>query len=504
MASESYFGSAQILSLFKPTIQLEEIAIKDVESQDQELTVSSDSAKPSKMVGHLAPYVKINGFVFDHHDILDMTLDESGFLPTINITIRDTQGIFKSAYFPKKRPVLSLYIRSIHDKLKCIRCDFLITEVMSDSSIDYENMLVGKNMELTLIGTLLVPEIYSNVPQSYADITSFNVLQKIAADMQLGFATNETYTNDKMTWIKPLIAKRDFMEHVIVRSFKDEKSFYIGFVDKYYHLNFINVASMLEETGDFNKIFEKIITYEDLSKSQKDEEDSDDKTSDLILTNYSKAAKSSIFITEHRPESSQGRLLAKSGYMRTISYYSQGLKKEPKDCIVSLDVKPMSTTQEPNTENNTNDSMKTMASNLSYGEWAGVDYGNEHDNFHYAQILNAHNNENIRKITLYIRLDGINLNLIRGMRVPVALLRENIGDNIDANSMIMDKDRPKDGTEQREDMQLMKDKWLSGYYFVGSLTYSYDAQNGFSTEATLLRMNWAEPEADIPSKTKST
>ncbi len=493
----------QVLSLFKPTIQLEEVAIKDVESDDKEVKVSEDNVKPSKTVGHLAPYVKINGFVFDHHDILDMELAETGFLPTINITIRDTKGIFKSAYFPKKRPVLSLYIRSVHDKLKCIRCDFLINDVQSDSSADKENRLVGKNMDLTMTGVLLVPQIYSNVPKSYANLTSLDVLQKIALDMELGFATNETYTNDKMTWIKPLIAKKSFMEHVIVRSFKDEQSFYLGFIDKYYHLNFINVASMFAEDGSFDKVFEKLITYADLYTKQSDDV-SEDNTSDLILTNFSKVAKSSIFIKEHRPVSSQGRLLAKSGYVRSISYYDQQLSKTPKENLITLDVKPISTTQEPDNEGGTNDSMKTMASNLSYGEWAGIDYNNGHDNFNYSQIQNAHNIEDIKKITLEIKLNGINLNLIRGMRVPVALLRENVGDNVDANSQIPEKDKPKTDIEQKEDMQLMKDKWLSGYYMVGSLRYTYDAIDGFETEATLLRMNWTEPEADRPSETKTT
>ena len=503
MASQANTGSAKILSIFKPTIALEEVSIKDVENTDADASVPNDGAKPSKIIGNIAPFIKVNGFVFDHNDISDLVIKEVGFLPTINVTLRDIRGVFKSAYFPKNRPVLSLYIRSKHDKLKCIRCDFLITDVSTESSPDHENRLHGKNMELIFSGVLFIPELYSNLPKSYANMTSYEVLQQLATSMQLGFATNENYTNDKMTWLKPLIGKSNFIQHVLVRSFKDDDSFYMGFIDKYYHLNFINMSKMFDETGDMDQVYEKIIMYDDLYEKQSDAANSDE-TSDLVLTNYSKAANTDTYIYEFRPETTQGNKLIKSGYVRSISYYDQQLTKTPKDNLITLDVSPRSNTLKPGRRNPndkgtaTDDNLDVLASNLSYGEWCGIDYNNGHDNFNYAQIQNEHNNQEIRKNTLYVKLKGINLNLIRGMRVPVLILMENIGNIISQDGLVRDEDQPKQDTERDDSVQIVKDKWLSGYYVVGDLTYTYDVLDGFITEATLLRMNWNNTEAKIP------
>lgn len=486
----------KILSLFKPTIQLEEIAIKDSEKDNM-----NDEMKPSKFIGSISPYIKINGYVFDHTEILDMVLSETGFLPTLRVTLIDTKGIFKSSYFPKVNPILSLYIRSKHDKLKCVRCDFLVTNVTSDSSEDDRDHDIGKNTEFVFSGILMVPNIYSNAPQSYSKLTSYEVLQSIASDMKLGFASNEDYTNDRMTWIKPLASKSNFIQHIILRSFKDDKSFYMGFIDKYYHLNFINVASMFSEDGDFDKVYENILTAEDMYKRQSDTT-LGDATNSLVLTNMSKSQKTDLYLQEHRPNTTSGSKLIKSGYVRSVSYYDQQLTTDPKKNIVLLDIRPISATLMPGGKNKkpgdiVNENLEMFASNLSYGEWCGIDYNNGHDNFNYAQIQNEHNNGEIRKVTLYVRLDGMNLNIIRGMRVPVVIVRENASEIVDAESNVNSADKPKNDVEKDDTIQIVKDKWLSGYYVVGDLTYTYE-EGKFITEATLLRMNWSEKETKMP------
>lgn len=496
MADVNY--NSNIVSLFKPTILLEELAIKDTESDDQDYKVSEDHAKPSKVYGNIAPFVKINGYVFDHHDILSMSFSEIGFLPTLDISIRDEKGIFKSAYFPKQQPILSLYIRSKHDKLKCIRCDFLVQDVDSNSSADKENLLSGRGMTLNFTCVLFVPEIYSSIPKAYSKMTSMEVLQLIAADLQLGFATNEQYTNDVMTWIKPLIAKNNFMQHVLVRAFKDDSSFYTGFVDRYYHLNFINVAKVFEEKGDLDKLYSKLLTYDDLLTRSSDTKD-DDESVGLILTNFSKLAKSDMYIVDYRPESDTGNRLVNSGYVRSVSYYDQMLSDKPQENVVKLEISPLSTSLKPGESDPAQKNLKTLSSNLSYGEWAGIDYNNGHDNFQYSQLQNAHNNNEINKITLYIKMNGVNLNIMRGMRVPVVIMRYTQGDSIDFDAHLTGDDAPVEGVDKDSETLVVRDKWLSGYYMVGSMRFRYDPRKGFYTEAKLQRMNWDEPEARIES-----
>lgn len=501
MARESYFGSASTFSIFKPTIQLDEIAIADTESANADMKVSEENVRPSRVVGNIAPYVKVNGYVFDHHDILEMILSETGFIPTLYVTIRDTKGVFKSAYFPKTNPVLGLYIMSKHDKLKCVRCDFMIRNIYTDSSPDMMDQYAGKNMEITFDCVLLVPGLYSNTPTAYRDMTSYDAMQQVATEMKLGFATNENYTDDKMTWLKPLSSKVSFIQHLMVRAFKDDSSFYDGFIDKYYHLNFVNMSLLLKENGDMNKIYEKIITYADLYESEEDPTMADD-PADLVLTNYSKMAKSDAFIYQYKPESSGGSRLLESGYQRSIAYYDQLLTTDPQKNIVQLDVRPLTTSFSPGKQDKTDDRLKYLSQDLQYGEWCGIDYNNAHANYNYSQIQNEHNNAEVRKIVLHISLKGMNLNLIRGMRVPVVIVKENpVETSLDFESRIPEEDNAVDGTEKSEQLGITKDKWLSGFYVVDTLNYEYDIRKGFMTKAVLLRMNWEQPEAKQESKT---
>lgn len=483
----------------EPSIRLDEVAIRDVESDDAQPAVSEDSVKPSKTVGHFAPYVKINGYVFDHHDILDMTLREVGFLPTLTISLRDTNGVFKSAYFPKTDPSLSLYIRSKHDKLKCIRCDFIITDIYSMSSLDKDNHSGASNIDFTINGIMLVPLIYQNVPSSYAGMTSMETLFKVASEIGLGFATNESSTNDGMTWVKPVIDTETFIKHVASRAFKDDNSFYTCFIDRHYHLTFVNVASMFENTGGFDKLYERMLDYADVYTRSSDDPLAND-SYDFVLTNYSKMGTSDAFVAEYRPVASQGRILVNSGYIYSVSYYDQLLDKDPRSNFVTLDIRPKSDSMLPGGPEGS-EKFKAFSSNIKYKAWYGTDYNNAHDNYNYALMHNRHNNMEIRKVTMYARLDGINLNIVRGMRVPLVILRENLREEVDFDGMLPDEDVPKADTERGPaDTSFVMDKWLSGYYVVGDITFTYSTSAGFNTELTLLRLEWEADEAKMPSK----
>ena len=120
--------SSKIIAKFGPTIQLDEISILD-----EETTGASEEPagvyRQSKMIGYLAPYIKINDFIFDYHDIEILTIEETAFLPTITVLLIDRHGHFKSAYFPRNNAILSIYIKARHDKLKCVRNDFLISTI---------------------------------------------------------------------------------------------------------------------------------------------------------------------------------------------------------------------------------------------------------------------------------------------------------------------------------------------------------------------------------------
>lgn len=134
--------SINILQLTKPTIELEKLSIDDTESG-----LSNDNAEQnpdgdikdgiasefrrSKMY-NLFPLVEINGIEFQWPDDIEaFELRNTGFKPTIHLSILDNANYMTSKTFPCDGDVIKLYIRSPwkEDVYKPIRIDFMITSL---------------------------------------------------------------------------------------------------------------------------------------------------------------------------------------------------------------------------------------------------------------------------------------------------------------------------------------------------------------------------------------
>ena len=115
----------KIVAIFPPTLPIKEMSVPDYENDPSVHIEGSAIPKPSTRIGYVSPYIMINGLVFDHTSIEYLEIKEDDFLPEIYVIMYDVRGMFNSAYFPKNDVILSLYIKSNNDKLKCIRNDFV-------------------------------------------------------------------------------------------------------------------------------------------------------------------------------------------------------------------------------------------------------------------------------------------------------------------------------------------------------------------------------------------
>jgi hypothetical protein len=133
------------------------------------------------------------------------------------------------------------------------------------------------------------------------------------------------------------------------------------------------------------------------------------------------------------------------------------------------------------------------------GEWRGIDYGNAHTQYKFANILNDHNLKETQKNQLKIRLDGLNSNIIRGSRVAVAIfLQRQAAMNANAarqeNSQEFKPESVETGNPEYDQNMAAEfyDKGLSGFYYVSSINYSY-IDGKFETEMFLARRHWLLP-----------
>lgn len=99
---------------------------------------------------------------------------------------------------------------------------------------------------------------------------------------------------------------------------------------------------------------------------------------------------------------------------------------------------------------------------------------------------------------MIVTTEGVNLNLLRGMRVPVAIWKEGIAHEFTDDTVSQNDMDPEDDSEKYKDkeQQLEYDKNLSGLYIVNSLKFIYDAtiQGGtrWKTESTMSRASWSK------------
>ena len=121
-------------------------------------------------------------------------------------------------------------------------------------------------------------------------------------------------------------------------------------------------------------------------------------------------------------------------------------------------------------------------------KWLGIQFGlpdgNTHGNYLYSIIQNCQNNQEIDKLSLHVTLGQCNFNIYRGMRLPVVIIN-----NGSQSRMAATKD------EKQGDNPIMTyDKFLSGFYYVAGMKYTYLAtERKFKQDLILTRREWPFP-----------
>lgn len=483
-----------LLSVLEPVLQLETSFALDEETAS---AGNSGLVRTSRAIGSLAPYIMIGASTFTHENIIDMVLDESGFLPTLKVSIIDKSGSFSGAYFPKANPILSLYIRSKNNKYKAIRSDYLITKINPSGSLLGLGAAEGAGMRYYISGVLFMPDIFSPISKSYPNMTTLELMHKLASELQIGLLTNESQTNDSMTWINPYWQYSRMLKYASDHAYKDDRSFFATYIDKYYFLNFVNVDGMLSQEDSFDEMWYSLNHYEDYTKASgsdgKGYENNltEAKPDILYLTNFSPMIKSDIFIKEIKPSSNVGAIYANIGAYGLVYYYDNFLAQKGQSLsnnFVNFDMRPNLPIQYENAD------MRGSAS----GYWEGIDYNNNHDHFVWAKYNNYLNIVSMNQMTLEVVLNGVNLSLHRGQRIPVLIVREGKDASASYGAEVNLAEEDSTLSAAQKNTRIYRDMYLSGYYVITRIRYNFKAftdkedtmDHNFFTEVTLARKTW--------------
>ncbi len=467
----------KILSIVKPTIPIEQM--DHANTSDPNIPLRS-SEKKFNQAGAIWPIVEINKYQFNENEIESLYLDETGFIPRIRISVTITDGLFLSKFYPKDGDPMSIFIRSKMDEFKPIRCDFEITLVNAFPSASSS----GDVQQFTIEGVLRVPGLYAEWCKSFEN-TSYDTIKDVCKELKVGFASNETDTNDKQIWICPFDTYSKFLNDISNSSYKDEDSFFKMFFDHYYYLNFVNMNNQFSETFEVEDALDVL----NMSNDFFDGKDIQKFDTSLYLCNHRNLKQMGNYIKGYTLINKASQVVIDNGYRRYLQYYDSLLSStKPEEKYQSYFIEPSSTKGVKDVILMKGRTSEDFFSKHNKHKWLGTQNslpdGNVHENYLHAIVQNRGNNEEIEKMMLRVNLGKCNFNLYRGQRVPILIIN-------DANQA-----RQKQTAEdsQSNNDQLSYDKFLTGYYMIHGMSFSWSSDDGkFTQELMLSRREWPMP-----------
>jgi hypothetical protein len=123
----------------------------------------------------------------------------------------------------------------------------------------------------------------------------------------------------------------------------------------------------------------------------------------------------------------------------------------------------------------------------------------------YAIANNIGNNDEIEKMFMEVELGSVNWSLYRFQRIPITIYSqqtltemdmENRDKQLGENEQPPNNPEVEDGDEQTtydEPNQLVKNEFLSGWYVIAEISYTYNKGAEIIQKLKLLRREWPIP-----------
>lgn len=349
-------------------------------------------------------------------------------------------------------------------------------------------------------------------------------MKQLARKYKLGFAFNDfDDTNDFQNWIKTEPGD-EFINDITEHAWKDETSFFQSWIDLYYNICYVNVNKFLLSTENNEEVditfATNTLALENITNISTDVKDS--KMTAKVLSNASEFKDSPFYIKKWQPYNISSAISLSTGYTTytyTFTHNQNYLNSNQSQCFQELaNIPAYDQTKVDSfillrgrTTYNKNDNPKSEKARVNHDfvntynaiEWTGVEYtlddddrnkdqnqwsGNVHKNFARAPYHNKQNLNELDKMFIVVECDGLNLQIMRGERIPVYIIHNN---SYDQGSY---------DTATDNDLSRDYNRFYTGYYIVDDIEISYrpgndDETTNYTTSYTLKRREWPTPEA---------
>ena len=392
-------GSRPIISqIDPPTIKIKPITYK------QDIGGVPGQTNITAGYGFL-PVVYYLTYQIKHEDIQNMEISNEDLLPKLDLTFKDSLNFMKGDGTPKDQTYIDVFLDSTSRDLKFVHLVFKIN--------NFEKEQEKPDQKYSITGVLNIPELFIQDNKSYEG-TSFEVLRQICKELGLGFNSNITATNDKMTWVNSNKSKVAFMQDIILHSYIDDKAYMVGYIDFYYCFNFVDVNK--EFTRD-NKADQLI----DTSPSMKlGGQTSKMPAVPALLTNDNSQSSSSLYIMKYETENLATEVAEEQGYRTKARFYDRIKKKFLEFFVDSQSSDGRETTVLKGPENDT----KLLEKNTKNVFLGKLDSFNTHMNHKYARVQNKINLGNLTKIGMQCTLPTANFSIYKYMKIKTLIVNK--------------------------------------------------------------------------------
>ena len=221
-----------ITTKFKHTLPTQQIVVRQDAGNDSDVLPNN--------IGQMYPLVRIKEKTLEFADIVAFNFSVGqSFLPTVTVSIDDAEQKFKESNFIEKHDIITIYVGNAKDKEhEVIKNDYYVIDVITAP---------GSYIS-TIEAVLHVPKLYESFSRHF-DNTSIGVIETIAKEVGLGFASNSDSSLDQMSWIQHQ-TNYDFLHWVISRSHVGTDSMLRMYVDQYANLTVVDIKKALDSSAE--------------------------------------------------------------------------------------------------------------------------------------------------------------------------------------------------------------------------------------------------------------
>jgi len=487
----------KILTRLEPTLELDKLRFKAYKEQEGDNPGDNNTTKD---LGLEFPLIVINGHRFKQNDINSFEIAFEGIVPTIAITLTDSTSQFGADQFPRDGDVINVRIASkAKNDYKDLRIDFDIDNVDSPPRSNLAQSTGGS--KYTFTGRMKIPGLYAEQCKSYGVGTTLDHLETMVTDLKIGLATNVDATDDSMnvmTAYQPIVKT---IEDLVKHSYVSEESFQTFFIDPYYYLNYVDVNQILNAEEEF----EEVLASSDLNLNDRVlGADTNEKTNEqktlLILSSHDKVQGTNQHITKYSLKNNSGRKVKQNGYKRIIQYFDNDSEENG---LVNFDIEPLTSTSlkdiaEPLKGRRGEERYKQEIKYKYMGRrHSDPETSNTHLNYTFSELHNKQNMDELDKMYLEVEISSFHPGIRRYQRIPVAIYNT-VHAKVAVDSAIKIKKeelgfktKPKADLEDNLSDKTAIDEFLSGFYIVGSIRYTFKKSEGIvKQKMTLLRREW--------------